>query len=60
MGFKVLYRFQSSFPKSQYFYFHKKYHILSGISEKVHITAKFQKTEFDKYATGHVFLLCIF
>ena len=29
-------------------------HSLPGKSEKMHITAKFQKTAFDKYATNDV------
>ena len=33
---------------------HKKCHSIPKISEKAHITAKFQKTEFDKYATSAV------
>ena len=46
--------FTVAFSKSLFFYSHKKCHRLSGISDKVHITAKFQKTEFDKYATSRV------
>ena len=42
------------FSKSLYFYSHKKCHSLPGISEEFHITAKIQKTELDKYATGRV------
>ena len=49
-----------AFPKSLYFYCHKKCHSLPGISEKVHITVKFQKTDIDKYAMGMLFLLYIF
>ena len=40
--------------KSLYFYSHKKCHRLPGISEKVHITGKSQKNEFDRYATSAV------
>ena len=46
-----------AFPKSLYFYCHKKCHSLPGISEKVHITVKFQKTDIDKYASGHAFFI---
>ena len=34
-----------------YFYSHKKGHSLPGISEKKHIKANFQKTEFVKYTS---------
>ena len=43
-----------AFSKSLFFYSHKKCHSLPGISDNMHITAKFQKTEFDKYATSGV------
>ena len=33
---------------------HNKYHSLPEISEKVHITAKFQRTKFDKNAKSGV------
>lgn len=38
--------------KSLHLYIHKKCHRLPRISEKVHITVKFQKTEMDKDATS--------
>ena len=44
--------FTVAFSKSLFFYSHKKCNSLSGISEKMYITAKFQKTEFDIYATS--------
>ena len=37
-----------------YFYSYKKCHALLGISEKLYISAKFQKTEFNEYATSAV------
>ena len=37
-----------------YFYSYKKYRDLVSISEKLHISAKFQKTEFDEYAISAV------
>ena len=40
--------------ESLYFCSYKKCHSLPGKSEKMHIKAKFQKTEFDKYATSRV------
>ena len=43
MGLKYSVDFTVAFSKSLFFYSHKKYHSLSEISEKVHITAKFQK-----------------
>ena len=54
MGFKVLYQFTVAFSKSLYFCSHKKGHSLLEISEKVQITATFQKTKFHKYATSGV------
>ena len=44
--------FTVAFSKSRYFYSHMKFHNLLGISGKMCIKAKFQKTEFDKYATS--------
>ena len=50
MGLKYSVDFTvAAFCKNLYFNSHKKCHSLPGISEKVHITAKFQKTECDKY-----------
>ena len=50
MGLKYSVNFTvAAFCKSLYFYSHKKCHSLQGIPEKVHITIKFQKTEFDKH-----------
>ena len=54
MGFKVLINLTIVLTKSLYFYGHKKCHSLPGISRKVYITAKFLKTEFDKYDTSWV------
>ena len=50
MGLKYSIDFTVAFSKSLSFCSQKKCHDLLGISEKVHITAKFQKTEFDKCA----------
>ena len=47
MGLKYPIDFKVAFSKSLYFYSHIKNHRLPEISEKVHITAKFQKTVFD-------------
>ena len=49
--------------KCLFFYSHKKYHSLPGISEKVHITAKFEKTGFGKYVGSRVSafsIICVF
>ena len=54
MGFKYSIGFTVAFSKSLLYYSHKKCHSLSGISEKVHIKAKFHKTEFDKHGTSGV------
>ena len=54
MNLKYSISFTTAFSRSLYFYSHEKYHSLPGISEKIHITAKLQKTEFDKYATSGV------
>ena len=43
-----------AFCKCLYFFSHKKCHNFLGISETVHGKAKFQKNEFDKYATSEV------
>ena len=59
MGLKYSIHFTVAFSRSLYFYSQNKCHNLPGTSEKVHITAKFQKTEFDKYATGGVSALGI-
>ena len=48
--------FTVAVSSSLYFYSHKNCHILPGISGKVHITAKFQRIEFDKYATRDLHL----
>ena len=42
------------FPGVCIYISYKKYHSLQGIFEKVHITVKFQKTEFDENATSGV------
>ena len=47
MGLKY---FTVAFSKTLYFYSQKKCHITA----KWHITAKIQKTEFDKYSTSLV------
>ena len=52
MGFKYSVDFTVAFSKSLFFYSHKKCNSLPGISDNMHITAKFQKTEFDKYAAS--------
>ena len=52
MGFKYSADFTVAFSKSVFLYNNKKCHSLSRISEIVHIVAKFQKTEFDKYPTN--------
>ena len=54
MVLKYFIYFIVAFSKTLHVYSYKKYHSLMGIFEKVHITAKFQKTEFDKYATSGV------
>ena len=54
MGLKHCINFTVLLSKSLYFYSHKKYRSLPRISEKVHITTKSRKTEFDKYATSEV------
>ena len=54
MGLKNFIDFTVAFSESLCFYSHKKCHSLPGISEKVPIKAKFQKTEFDKYATSGI------
>ena len=54
MGLKYSIDFTVASSGSLSFYGYKNCHSLPGISEKVHITAKFQKTEFDKYATRGV------
>ena len=46
--------FTVALSKGRLFYSDKKCHSLPGIPEKVHITAKFQKSEFDKHATSGV------
>ena len=52
MGRKYSIEYTVGFSKSLYLYSHKKCHSLLGISEKVHVKANFQKTEFDKYAAS--------
>ena len=54
MGLKYCINFTVLFSKRLYFYSHKKCHSLPGISEKLHITTKSQKAEFDKYAFSEV------
>ena len=54
MVLKYFIYFIVAFSKTLHFYSYKKCHGLMGIFEKVHITAKFQKTEFDEYATSGV------
>ena len=54
MCLKYSINFTIAFSKSLCFSSHKKCHNLPEISEKVQITARFQKTEFDKYATSRV------
>ena len=54
IGWKCSIESTVGFSKSLYFKSHKKYSSLPGISEKVHIKVKFQKTEFDKYDTSGV------
>ena len=54
MGFKYSVDFTVAFSESLFFYSHKKCNSLPGISDNMHITAKFQKTEFDKYAASWV------
>ena len=54
MVLKYFIYFIVAFSKTLHFYSYKKCHGLMGIFEKVHITAKFQKTEFDKYANSGV------
>ena len=51
MCLKYSINFTIAFSKSLKLY---QCHNLPGISEKVQITARFQKTEFDKYATSRV------
>ena len=43
MGFKCSIDYTIAFSKGLFFFSHKECHSLSGISEEVHITAKFQK-----------------
>ena len=59
MGFRNSINFTVAFSKRLFFFSHNKCHSLSGISEKVHIRAKFQKTEFDNYVTNGVVLLVL-
>ena len=65
LGFKYSIDFTLAFFKSLFAFSHKKCHSLSGISEKVQkrcffrITAEFQKTELDKYATSGVSVFSI-
>ena len=54
MGFKYSINFTVAFCKSLFYYSRKKCHSLLGISGKLHIKVKFQKTEFDKYAASGV------
>ena len=54
MSLKYSVDFTVVFSKSLYLYSHKKCNSLLRISHKVHIAAKLQKTEFDKYATSGV------
>ena len=54
MGLKYFVNFTVAFSTSLCFYNRKKCHSLLGISEKVHITAKFQKNKYDKYAISGV------
>ena len=56
MGLKYSIDFTVVLSKSLYLNSHKKCRSLPGISEKVHITAKFQKNEFDKHAVSTVTL----
>ena len=51
-GLKVPFQLRVAFLKSLHLYIHEKCHRLPRISEKVHITVKFQKTEMDKDATS--------
>ena len=59
MGLKYSIDFIVAISKILYFYSLKKCDSLPRIFEKVHITAKIQKTQFDKYATGRVRAFCI-
>ena len=54
MGLNYSTDFTFAFFLCLYFFSHKRFHSLPGISEKVHIKAKFQKTELDKYDTSGV------
>ena len=54
MGLNYYIDFTVAFSKSLYFYSHEKCHSLPAISEKVHIKAEFQKTQFDKYDSSGV------
>ena len=51
-GLKYSFDFTVVFSKFLYFYRHKKSHILPRVSEKMYIIEKFQKSEFEKYATS--------
>ena len=59
MGLKYYIDFTVALSKSLYFYSRKKCHSLTGISEKAHVTAEFQETEFDTYDTSRVSALSI-
>ena len=59
MVFKYFIDFTVAFSKRLFFFSHEKCHSLLGLFEKVQITAKFQKTEFDKYAIRGVSALSI-
>ena len=54
MSSKYSIDFTVALTKSLYFYSHKESHSLLEISEKVPIAEKYQKSEFDKYATSGV------
>ena len=54
MGLKYSAYFTVAFSKRLYFSSQKKCYSLLGISEKVHITAEFQRTGFDKNTTSRV------
>ena len=59
MGLKYYIDFTVALSKSLYFYSRKKCRSLTGISEKAHVTAEFQETEFDTYDTSRVSALSI-
>ena len=54
LSFKYSIDSRAVFSKSLFFHCHKKFHSLSIISKRVYIKVKFQKTEYDEYATSGV------